>query len=583
MHMTASSKLILAVFVTLLLSFFVQTVMTVRVIRSNDDDLLQQILSEFEKNGERSLQSLQEGTGKTASNLKSAQEEVKGLVLGLYQMNYERSILALANRIYPLVENFDYEAAGRIMAETVSGDNEIAWISFFTSEKPGKSDIFEFGEKLADEQNARIFSWKSKQGSTYLKIDMQVRLTGLRGIHKINEIFSTTEKENQSLAKFIETTAAESRKNAAVAAESIAGEGVRKTFWQSVTLAAAALILVSLTLFILTRRIVVRPLKRAIGFLDGSVDRLKISSQQVSTSSKELAEGASRQAASLEETSASLEEMSSMARLNAINASQADKIMGEATGLVQKANESMARLTSSMDEISKASEEAQKIIKTINDIAFQTNLLALNAAVEAARAGEAGSGFAVVADEVRRLALRAADASTNTTSLLDGTVNRVREGSGLVRLTNEDFGKLAAMVTRSGELIGEISAASSEQAQGVEQINKAVTEMDSVTQNNAASAEESASASEDMNTQANQMMVLVEELSALVGGEGDRNVEDLSGAADHRKVQSIDDFPMQSRFATLRCSGKGNGGEQAISVMGDSEVAHGELVYHEKT
>jgi methyl-accepting chemotaxis protein len=178
----------------------------------------------------------------------------------------------------------------------------------------------------------------------------------------------------------------------------------------------------------------------------------------------------------------------------------------------------MDKLTTSMGEISRASEETSKIIKIIDEIAFQTNLLALNAAVEAARAGEAGAGFAVVADEVRNLAMRAAEAAKNTSGLIEGTVKRIKEGSELVEKTDGGFRQVAEIVSKSGELIGEISAASSEQAQGIEQVNKAVSDMGKVVQQNASNAEESASASEEMSAQAQRLKEFVAELVALVGG-----------------------------------------------------------------
>ena len=183
------------------------------------------------------------------------------------------------------------------------------------------------------------------------------------------------------------------------------------------------------------------------------------------------------------------------------------------------ANESMEKLITSMEDISKASEETQKIIKTIDEIAFQTNLLALNAAVEAARAGEAGAGFAVVADEVRNLAMRAADAAKNTSELIEGTMKKVSDGSDLVSSTNEAFSKVAESSGKVGELVAEISEASNEQSSGIEQVNTAINEMDKVVQQNAANAEESASASEEMSAQAETLKDYVGDLVALVTGK----------------------------------------------------------------
>jgi methyl-accepting chemotaxis protein len=249
-----------------------------------------------------------------------------------------------------------------------------------------------------------------------------------------------------------------------------------------------------------------------------SAEEVRGASSQVSGVSQSLAQGSSEQAASLEETSASLEEMASMTRANADNARQADALMGEAAKVVDQANKSMAGLIAAMQEVSQASQDTAKIIKTIDEIAFQTNLLALNAAVEAARAGEAGAGFAVVADEVRALAMRAAEAAKNTASLIETTVGKVKEGSELVSKTAAAFAQVAGSTGKVKELVAEIAAASGEQAQGVDQINRAVTEMNTVTQQTAANAEESASAAEELNAQSETMKGVVAELVALVGG-----------------------------------------------------------------
>jgi methyl-accepting chemotaxis protein len=265
---------------------------------------------------------------------------------------------------------------------------------------------------------------------------------------------------------------------------------------------------------------ITRPINRVVDGLSTGAEQVAAASGEVASASQQLAEGSSQQAAAIEESSASLEEMSSMTKRNAENASQANDLMRSTNNVVGKANESMTALTSSMSEISKASEDIQKIIKTIDEIAFQTNLLALNAAVEAARAGEAGAGFAVVADEVRNLAMRAADAAKNTSTLIEGTVKKVKDGVELLHKTNEAFGEVSQGSSKAAELVGEIAAASREQAQGIDQINRAVSEMDKVTQQNAANAEESASASEELSAQAEQMKVHVQGLSDVVNGAG---------------------------------------------------------------
>lgn len=261
-----------------------------------------------------------------------------------------------------------------------------------------------------------------------------------------------------------------------------------------------------------------KPINKTIKILTAASQKVSSASAQVSSSSIQLAESASEQAASLEEASSSLEELSSTTKNNAESANEVDNLTNEANLVVAKANDSMKVLTSSMEEISKASEETSKIVKTIDEIAFQTNLLALNAAVEAARAGEAGAGFAVVADEVRSLAMRAADAAGNTAELIEDTVKKIKEGTGLVAGTAGTFAEVTESSQKVGELTGEIAAASEEQAQGIEQINRVVTEMDKVIQENASNVEESASASQELNSEAGQMKKVVNDLVALVSG-----------------------------------------------------------------
>jgi methyl-accepting chemotaxis protein len=192
--------------------------------------------------------------------------------------------------------------------------------------------------------------------------------------------------------------------------------------------------------------------------------------------------------------------------------------MREANRVVETAGASMEKLIASMEEITRAGEDTSKIIGAIDEIAFQTNLLALNAAVEAARAGESGAGFAVVAEEVRNLAMRTAEAAKNTAGLIDGTVSRVREGSDVLRETNEGFEAVADSAGKIAELLSEIAAASADQAEGIAQINKTIGDIDKMVQNNAAGAEESASASRELNRQARRMKEMVAEMRAVIRG-----------------------------------------------------------------
>jgi hypothetical protein len=284
---------------------------------------------------------------------------------------------------------------------------------------------------------------------------------------------------------------------------------------------------------------ITRPVRAVIGGLGDGADQVAGASGQVSSASQLLAQGASEQAAAVEETSSSLEEMASMTRQNAENAAEANQLMGSTLGVVGEASASMADLSKSMHEISQASEETQKIIKTIDEIAFQTNLLALNAAVEAARAGEAGAGFAVVADEVRNLAMRASEAAKNTANLIDQSVKRIQAGTQLAAQTGGAFERVTEGSQRIAGIIAEISAASVEQSQGIDQVNRAVSEMEKVIQQNAANAEESAASAEELNAQAEQMRAYVEALQLLVNGTRDVRPPATAAGTLGRKRQKV--------------------------------------------
>ena len=247
-------------------------------------------------------------------------------------------------------------------------------------------------------------------------------------------------------------------------------------------------------------------------------------SSQVASSSQALAQGSSEQAASLEETSASSEEITSMTRKNAENSATAATLMTDVDQRVTEGNKTLQEMMQSMQEITGSSDKISKIIKVIDEIAFQTNILALNAAVEAARAGEAGMGFAVVADEVRSLAQRSAQAANDTAALIVESIMKSNEGGTRLQRVADVMRAITESTVQVKTLVDEVNLGSQEQARGIQQISKAIAQMDQVTQSTAASAEEGASASEELSAQAEAMDYAVRKLSQLVDGENQTEV-----------------------------------------------------------
>ena len=384
----------------------------------------------------------------------------------------------------------------------------------------------------------------------------------VEGMKAANAIYADkTVPELREVQRILNEVRTEAKNN--LMTDKIMLDAARATKW-NVSLVGVFSICAAILLAFLISNSIIRILSNvSLQMLEGA-GQVAAASEQVSAASQSLAEGASEQAASIEETSSSMEEMASMTKQNANSAQNAKAMMEEANRIVDRVNGHMKDMSDAVVEISDSSEETGKIIKTIDEIAFQTNLLALNAAVEAARAGEAGAGFAVVADEVRSLAMRAAEAAKSTNKLIENTIQAVKNGNELTTLTQKAFAENVEISSKVGDLIQEMSAASSEQAQGIEQVNIAVGQMDKITQQNAANAEESASASEELNAQAERMRESAEALLALVGGSNRNRTK------SEKRTTPVTQSKPKKTVALLpkRPSGKGNGSAKTHTPAG---------------
>ena len=338
-------------------------------------------------------------------------------------------------------------------------------------------------------------------------------------------------KAMTDLAEVGQARAAAGNKITALA-EVIANTGLTRTITaaddSSATLAASSKLVIAGLCFALVVGIALafgiirgttRVLTTVVETLNQSSDQVAAASGQIASASQTLAGGASEQAASLEETRASLEEVASMIKRNAEHAGNAKNLAGETRRAADAGSTGMQAMQGAMADIKTSSDSIAKIIKTIDEIAFQANILALNAAVEAARAGEAGMGFAVVAEEVRALAQRSAQAAKETTTSIEDSIQKSARGAGMCSTVEQSLRQIVDKARQMDEVIGEIAIASSEQSKGIGQITTAVSQMDKVTQANAGSAEETASASEELNAQAVELKHAVSDLHRLVAGD----------------------------------------------------------------
>lgn len=284
--------------------------------------------------------------------------------------------------------------------------------------------------------------------------------------------------------------------------------------------ACVASLLLGMALAFFVTRGITRTLREGVQELTEAAHQVAGSASQISESALALARGASQQAASLEETSASSEQINAMASQNLQNSKSAADNMAEASTRVSEANRTLELMVASMNEISASSGKISRIIKTIDEIAFQTNVLALNAAVEAARAGEAGMGFGVVAGEVRNLAQRCAQAAKDTTGLVEESIATSNDGKTKLHQVATAMRSITESASSVRTLVDEVKRGSEEQAGGFQQITKAITQVEQITQSTAAQAEQNSAASSELSTQAQAINLVVLRLRAMISQHG---------------------------------------------------------------
>lgn len=378
-------------------------------------------------------------------------------------------------------------------------EEEVIWKEFMENYKKWRKMSEDFKgtvAKLAANQDPKVQDQIFSHVTEFVVNVRAVRTAAVGGIEKVANL-------NEKIADEAIAESEKSANNARILVSTVIG----------VSLAICIL------LAILIIRSVTQSISRAVTTINDGALQISSASDQVASSSTSLAQGASEQASSVEEISATLEETTAGVTSNTENARQADILAKQANVAAKDGLAKGEELVESMKEVTDSAAKIANIVKTIDQIAFQVNLLALNAAVEAARAGEHGLGFAVVADEVRNLAQRAANSAKETGVVIEEAVTQIKKGSEIANLASNSFREIDDKAKKVSDLIGEVALSSREQAEGLGQLNVAMSQIDQVTQQVAANSEEAAAASEELNAQAAAALEAVAALAKIVGIE----------------------------------------------------------------
>ena len=454
--------------------------------------------------------------------------------------------------------------------------------AFGVNRKSADEEMKGYENLISDDRDRQLFDKAAEARKAFLNAsDRALGLIRLKGEKSEleaqtlmrTEIDSTLEQTTKGFNDDIEYNITLAEKEAAMAATK-----VTSSFW-----IILPLLITAASIGALIGWAIIRAVSGALGAISDSLEegatQTASASGQLSTASQSLAEGCNEQGSSVAETSAALEEMSVMIRNTADNAEKAKSFANQARVAAQSGAQTMVDMNTAMHAIEASSAEVAKIVKNIDEIAFQTNILALNAAVEAARAGEAGAGFAVVADEVRSLAQRSAAAAKETAEKIEAAIANSRRGSVSCGKVGESLDEIVQKVAAADALVAEISTAAKEQSQGIQQVGTAMTQLDKVTQGNATNAQQSASAAEQLNSQAHTMQDTVAYLRSLVSGNTQQARFGGGRGPQMRSTQRTIDAPQARKLRPAIRSGApirglpdaGKSGGMQIPMPGDSD------------